>query len=63
MLKDFLTLVTSLGFSNVLMELDAFIVLSFFNHDSAIHPCLMNIVDDCSSLLLGFGSGAIAING
>ena len=27
-------------------------MLSFFNHDSAIHPCLMNIVDGCSSLLL-----------
>ena len=51
-LKDGLTLVTSLGFSNVLIKLDSLIVLSFFNHDSVIHPCLMNIVNDCISLLL-----------
>ena len=50
-LKDGLSLVTSVGFSNVLIKLDAPVAPSF-NQDSIFHPWLMNIVDDCRSLLL-----------
>lgn len=49
-LKDGLSLALSLGFPYV--KLDALVVIFYCVNGSGVFPRLMNLVDDCSSLLL-----------
>jgi hypothetical protein len=50
-LRDGLSLVFSLGFSSVLIELDALVVFLFPTISSSVYPSLSTLVDDCKFLL------------
>jgi ribonuclease HI len=50
-LRDGLSLVIDMDFLIVLIEIDAFIVVSFLSTNAPRHPCLSSLVDDCRYLL------------